>query len=243
MTKKSIVTWVGVVSGLITILLVFENPLQNKAKLIGYVEEQEVVLYVKEKEIYQIKNNKDKLKTKVVVKLTLKNEGELPANKIHVKFRDGYDRAVIKTGKKLEEVNKDSPIYIATLEPDNVIEIFYFNSYFSIYAQRLEKHFSISSPDSGKADVRTDIKGEGIIWYIEEYFIFIIMFFVGLPVLLLFILADWYEKNKFAEKSDKNSFESNLEKLSHAWEIGVLSEEEYQAKGKELLDISIKAGS
>jgi len=177
------------------------------------------------------------------VKLTLKNEGELPANKIHVKFRDSYDRAIIKTGKEFKNVKKGPPIYIATLEPDNIIEIFYYNRYFFINSFRLEQDFSISSPDSGKADLRTDITGEGVIWYVEEYFFLIVMLLVVFPLLVLFVWGDWYEKNKNKAKLGKSSLESNLEKISHAWAVGVLSEEEYKNKGKELLEASIKEAS
>ena len=68
MTKKSIITWLGVVSALITILLVFENPFQDKAKLVGYIEEQSIIENVKkQKYIDQIK----KIKVRMNINLSL----------------------------------------------------------------------------------------------------------------------------------------------------------------------------
>jgi hypothetical protein len=236
MTGKAIVTWIGVVSGLVTILLVFNNPFQNKAKLEAYIETQETLIKIEKDSTLTMLNKDQEFAVTSVVKLTLNNNGELPAKKIHIKFDSSYDRLILKLGKTFKKLKKDEPIYIGNLEPDGEIELFYFNdSYFSSY-RSIASDFSISSSDSGKAIIRTEIKGEGVIWFIEEYFIFIVMFLIVLFYLVLITLANLYEKNEKMKAPENSKVKAELDQLSHAWSLGVLNEEEFKIKGKELLE-------
>ena len=240
MTSKAIVTWIGVVSGLLTILLVFKNPFQNAARLEAYIETQEIISKPIEDSRYAILYDGKEYVESTVVKLTLKNKGELPAKKIHIKFDNSYDRLIIKSGKIFKKLGKNDPLYIENLEPDGEIELFYFNdSYLSSY-YRVARDFSISSPDSGKAIIRTEIIGEGLIWYIEEYLIFIIMFLLLTFYFMLISIINLHEKSKKAKVNETSDIKNKMDQLSHAWALGILNEDEFKIEGKKLIEKELR---
>ncbi len=262
MAKKSIITWISIVSGLVTILLIFENPFQDKARLFAYVEGQDIVSYDKELvfncDTYNNCNRKDvglknKIDEKSIVKVSLKNEGEIKANRVHVKFTGYYDTAIVKKGSEFEEYEREIPIYIDYLEADGVVDIYYLDSGPFVGLWFIEDKLSISSPDSGKARLRSDIKGEGIVWYFEKYYFFVVSL-IFILFYIVYLLLDERHKynmnvydgvNKSVPDSIGNNnpseddFEKKLVKLSKAWELGIVSEEEYKSKGKEILEKSI----
>jgi hypothetical protein len=233
--NKKIVTWIGVISGLVTLIVVSASLFENEARLEAYIEVQEIVTKV-EKSFYINDEMEQELSTISVVKLTLKNNGELPAKNIHIELKDFYKKVIIKSGGNYQEVKEGDPVYISNLEPDGEVKLFYIDTLFTDRAYWLSEKFSIASGDSGKAILRTDIKGEGVIWYIKDFFIYISIFCVFVLYFLIFLISHLHGKNKITIPKDKVDLEAKLAKISHAWSMGVLDEEEFKVTGKKLLD-------
>ncbi|CED57338.1 membrane protein [Aliivibrio wodanis] len=229
MTRKKIITWIGVISGLITILLVFDNPFQDKADLVAYVENQET--------LYPVQNSEGEIdyNSQYSLKMTLKNVGELPAKDVHISVKDARGFAVIKYDSVYKKIENSTSVYIGRLEAGTEAEIFYWGSFYSVTYFGIDENFSISSSDSGKAELRTDIKGDNVIWYIEKYFVLIV---TSLFILGAIYLQVWAQRQvPVATKSEyPDDFEKQLDKLNHAWSIGIITEKEFQSKGKLILD-------
>ncbi|CAK2670394.1 Membrane protein [Vibrio crassostreae] len=228
MTRKAIITWIGIVSGLITILLVFENPFKDKAELFAYVENQETL------SVWKSKDEELSFDTQYALKMTLKNVGELVAKDVHVKAKNASGFAVIKHGRKYSKFDDSSSIYVDRLEPGAELEIYFWGAFYSISHYGIDEEFSVSSPDSGLATLRGDIKGDNIIWYVEKYFIFIV---VGLFLLLVVGTSIKASDNSDNDPNEKlTDFESEMEKLNYAWSIDLITEEEFKSKGQTILN-------
>ena len=234
MTKKAIISWISIVSGLITILVVFDNPFEDKAELYAYVENQETL------HMWRTTEDVIKYDTDYSLKLTLKNVGELVAKDVHIKAKDASGFAVIKQNDKYVKVDDSSSIYIDRLEAGTDVELYLWGSFYRVSHYGIDDDFSISSPDSGKAIIRGDIKGDNIIWFVEKYFIFIVAFLFTAPLLLLSIFGQDKKTSEGGDdKSQVSDFESSMEKLNYAWSIGLISEKEFKARGREILDSSL----
>lgn len=228
MTNKAIITWVGVVSGLLTILLAFGNPFSDRAELSAYFESQEYIEPDDRKdELTMFSNN-------FLSKITISNTGELPANNVHVDLKDGFNTALIIQKEEETKIEKGKPIYIDKIEPNQDIEMYLWSSSASVVIYKPYDIVTISSKDSGKAFVRGDISGDDIIWYINDYFIFI----VGGVFLFFYLLASVLEHHSKASKANAkpSSYEEKINILTHAWSIGALSEKEFQSRSLDLID-------
>ncbi|MET4695231.1 hypothetical protein [Endozoicomonas lisbonensis] len=226
MTKKAIITWVGVVSGILTILLAFGNPFSKKASLSAYVTSHEFLEIPSQQE-------ESKFSRDHISKIEITNTGDLPARKVYVKLNSGYNFAQIIAGKEKFNHEKSEDIYIDIIEPDQTIEIFFWSSFSYISSRNIDERISISSQDSGKASIRTDITGDGFIWYIEQYKFFIPSLIFFLFYMLIMLIAETM-KTKDGKQIPQDT-KQQLELLEHSWSIGLLSEEEFQEKGSKIL--------
>ncbi|TNF01242.1 MAG: hypothetical protein EP322_00135 [Bacteroidetes bacterium] len=223
-------------SGILTIALAFTGSFEDKARLNVYVESQD---YFNEA-LLEGEDEKSYFPPTGVSVVKIINSGELPAKDVHVNFRKGFKYAAYKDGDKYLRFDSGDSIYIDKLEPDQSVSVHFWHSFVYFGSSNVDEALSVSSKDSGKATVRTDITGTGVIWYIEEYFILFVMVPVAIFFILLLYYADLVEKLQRKIKAADNSknTEVKLKELSHAWSVGVLSEEEYQEEAKRIVELS-----
>ncbi|PML07978.1 hypothetical protein [Vibrio lentus] len=234
MTKKAIITWISVVSGIITILLVFNNPFKDQARLVAYAENQEILNI--EKKI----DNSEKIDTTYAVKLLVQNDGELVAKDVHIKVGGASGAAFIRKNGNYKKVEDSQSIYIDRLEPGTEVELYYWGSFLFLHAFNIDDSIAISSPDSGKADIRTDIDGSKLIWFVEKYFVLLVAGIVLVPLWILIIFGNNSTEQQDEPEEPKSDLKRELELLNYAWSIDLLTEEEFQSKGKELVNRAIE---
>jgi len=235
MNIKKIVTWIGVVSGLLTIIWSFGNPFTPKPELDVYVTMSEYLNNPKngdsKKEIFGDFGAG-------LTKVSIRNTGDKVATKIHVDFKSSYRKAISNFEDNIIYYKESDPIYIDSLEPGKFIN-FYFWSYFSpISSSRLNEELVISSPDVGIASLRTDIKGTGFIWYVSEYWFIAVGLLGGLITALY---NGNSEQNKKKETSEveggiqTSDLRVELQDLSYAWDLGLLTDVEFKDKGRKIV--------
>ncbi|MBY8170070.1 hypothetical protein KW503_02940 [Vibrio fluvialis] len=232
MAKKYVYTWIGLVSGIFTILLAFTNPFADKAELVGYVRTMEHVPkdFLKQDELER------RLKALQLTVITLKNEGELPANRVHVQLKGGFQYGVLSKNSKYKELDNEKAIYIERLEPDDDVKLIFWGDRYLFGAYRVLDDISISSENSGKAALRTDIEGTKFSWFIEKYTFFVLLGLMAFFMLSLLMLASAIEESNKSNSPSNTSFKDHLDNLSYAWSVGALSESEYQKKAKKIID-------
>ncbi|MDF4514075.1 hypothetical protein P3472_23415 [Vibrio parahaemolyticus] len=232
MTKKHIYTWLGAVSGVFTILLAFTNPFSDKADLVGYVRTMEHI----PPNILKIDEDERRYRSLQLTLITVKNEGELPASKVHVKLKNSFEYGVLSVNDKFVELDTQNPIYVDRLESDNEFNLMFWSDRYILGSYRALDSISISSENGGKATLRTDIEGTPLSWFIEQYLFFIVMGLVIIFFLLISILASALEELKKGELSSECSFKEDLDNLNYAWSIGAIEESKYQEKAKKIID-------
>ncbi|MUK28432.1 hypothetical protein [Aliivibrio fischeri] len=234
MNKKYVITWIGVVSGILTILLSFGNPLAIKPKLEAYVSSSDYLI--------NPSNNENTvefdLMNRYLTTVTLANTGDKVANEVHINFKTSYEEAVVISGSKKVVYKDSSPIYIESLQPDDVITV-YFWSYYPAISSDLSDSLIISSPDSDLASLRSDIKGTGLIWYFNEYGIYMVGFVVWLLLISLPNKSDTPKKQSQQNNEEPNNLnvqKDELVALTYAWEIGLITDAEFKERGRNILD-------
>ena len=240
MTRK-MVTWVSVVSGLLTIIWAFGNPFIPKPELNVYVISSEYIISPKEEG-----NDKSYLSPDYTTKIEVTNVGDKVATRVHIDFKKGYKNAIIINGKQKSYHKESAPIYIEDIEPSQSVVVYFWSFFPNISTYSLDDNVVVSSPNSGISKLRTDINGDGFIWYLEQYWIFILTFTFIVFFLTLQSLAIKQDKKNNAETkftgdpiNDSVKYHQ-IELLNHACDIGLISESEYQDRTTEILETFIK---
>lgn len=231
MSFSKVITWVGVVSGVLTILFAFGNPFVAKPDLHAYISSSVAKAPPKS----QTNQHSPFFDHDIyLTKIVLNNNGDKVANKIHIDFKNGYQSALMEYGNKRISYFDSSPIYLDSLEPEKTVTVYFWTTFPNLYSYDLNTRLVISSPDFGVAKLRSDIPGYGIIWYIYKYGIYILGFVIIFVVVSIQNLLS--SENSKPDKSHDYFPSERLKALSHAWEIGLLTEKEFQEKGKLVVD-------
>ncbi|WP_217564273.1 hypothetical protein [Vibrio cholerae] len=243
--KSKLFNWVGGVSALITILLALTPFIVSKVSLDVYltggdylISPKDMQLLPSDKSRYDM-DSADKLYT-----LNIRNDGNETAKDVTVivPYSANYTHGVlVKNGKAVKHQLDLNMVNVGSLKPSESVILYIWTGH-DLYPSFFSSSNIVVAYEGGTSTIKYEVDGSGLFGYLDRYSL--ILYF--LPYLFFIVIPMFFYnqgKKSTNTRSDKElplddtlNTQEKLQLIKSAWEDGVLSEEEFKHRYKDILN-------